>query len=179
MSRIGKQPITVPTTVTVDMSDDQITVKGPLGEESVKVLKTVKVKQEGDSLLVERVDDEKKSRSEHGLIRALLQNAITGVDKGFTKILEVNGVGYKINLAGSKLTLNLGFSHPIEYNIPEGVSGNVEDNKITLKGSSKQKVGQVAAEIRSFKKPEPYKGKGIKYQDEYIIRKAGKAAGAE
>lgn len=180
MSRIGKQPVTIPQNVTVAIEGSKVKIEGPKGVQFVTLLDTVKVKQEDETLVVSRIDDEKKSKSEHGLIRSLLQNAVTGVDKGFSKKLEVNGVGFKVNLAGKKLTLNLGFSHPIEYMIPEETSAEVVDNtNIVISGADKQQVGQVAAEIRAFKKPEPYKGKGIKYEDEYIIRKAGKAAGAE
>lgn len=179
MSRIGKQPVILPAGVTVVLDASTFTVTGPKGNLIVTITDNVTVSQEDDKVIISRKDDEKQSRAEHGLIRSLIQNSVDGVYKGFSKVLEINGVGYKVNIAGKKITLNLGHSHPIEYMLPEDVEAKVEENKITVSGIDKQKVGQVAAEIRSFRKPEPYKGKGIKYEDEYIIRKAGKAAGAE
>jgi len=179
MSRIGNQPVIVPASVNVKLSDSEVEATGPKGTLKVSLLDTVKVSQSGEELIFSRVDESKKSKSEHGLMRSLVANIVEGVEKGFTKKLEVNGVGFKTNLSGKKLTMQLGFSHPIEYMLPEGVDAVVEDNKITITGADKQQVGQVAAEIRAFKKPEPYKGKGIKYEDEQIKRKAGKTAGAE
>lgn len=178
MSRVGKSPIPVPAGVTVEVADGIVTVKGPKGELSREILPTVTVKVEGDEVIVERYNDEKASKAQHGLTRALINNMVTGVNEGFSKKLEVNGVGFKVNLNGRTLKLALGFSHDIDYAIPDGVDVNVEQNIITVTGIDKQQVGQVAAEIREYKKPEPYKGKGIKYENEYIIRKSGKTAGS-
>lgn len=180
MSRIGKQPVVLSEGVTANVNDDTIIIKGPKGELSVDLLPTVKAEVKDATVVITRIDEESKSKAEHGLIRSLVQNAATGVKDGFSKKLEVNGVGFKLNLQGKKLVMQLGFSHPVEYTAPEGIDIAVEENTgITVSGMDKQQVGQVAAEIRAFKKPEPYKGKGIKYADEHIIRKAGKAAGAE
>ncbi|MCA9309088.1 50S ribosomal protein L6 [Candidatus Saccharibacteria bacterium] len=175
MSRIGKLPVEIPSGVTITVDNDVIVVKGPKGELSEAKLPNVEVKVEENQLVVTRKDDEKLSRAQHGLMRALIQNMVTGVTSGFEKKLEVSGVGFKVALQGSKLVLNLGFSHPIEYEAPEGVSLAVDKMTITISGISKQQVGQVAADIRKFKKPEPYKAKGITYEGEYVIRKAGKA----
>lgn len=174
MSRIGKLPVEIPAGVTITVDNDTIKVVGPKGELSEANLPEVNVSITGSELNVERKSDEKLSRSQHGLMRALIQNMVTGVTTGFEKKLEVNGVGYKVALQGSKLVLNLGFSHPVEYEAPTGISIAVDKLSIVVSGISKQQVGQVAADIRKFKKPEPYKGKGIKYEGEYIIRKAGK-----
>lgn len=175
MSRIGKLPVEIPSGVTITVDNDAIVVKGPKGELSEVKLPNVEVKVEESQLVVTRKDDEKLSRAQHGLMRALIQNMVTGVTSGFEKKLEVSGVGFKVALQGNKLVLNLGFSHPIEYEAPEGVSLAVDKMTITISGISKQQVGQVAADIRKFKKPEPYKAKGITYEGEYVIRKAGKA----
>lgn len=175
MSRVGKLPVKVPSGVTVELGADQIIVKGPKGELTQFTMPGIKVSQEGDEILVTRVKDDPKVRSKHGLMRALLQNMITGVSKGFEKKLEVNGVGFRVNLAGADLKMNLGYSHEVVYALPTGVSAKVEQNVITVSSINKQQVGQVAAEIRSLRKPEPYKGKGIKYEDERIIRKSGKS----
>lgn len=175
MSRIGKLPVEITSGVTITVDNDAIVVKGPKGELSEAKLPNVEVKVEENQLVVTRKDDEKLSRAQHGLMRALIQNMVTGVTSGFEKKLEVSGVGFKVALQGNKLVLNLGFSHPIEYEAPEGVSLAVDKMTITVSGISKQQVGQVAADIRKFKKPEPYKAKGITYEGEYVIRKAGKA----
>jgi len=174
MSRIGKLPVQIPSGVTITVDADLIKVSGPKGNLQEPLLNQVKVTIDGDALSVERLNDEKIAKAQHGLMRSLIQNMVTGVTEGFEKKLEVNGVGFKVNLQGNKLVLNLGFSHPIEFEAPAGVTLAVDKNNISISGISKQQVGQVAADIREFKKPEPYKGKGIKYADEYILRKAGK-----
>ena len=175
MSRIGRAPITVPAGVTVSVGDNNvITVKGPKGELTYKVPAQMTVKVEGPVIHVSRPDDEAESRALHGLTRTLINNMVVGVHTGFTKVLEVNGVGYKAQKQGNKLVLSLGYSHPVEMVDPEGLESAVEGNKITVSGISKEKVGQYAAEIRGKRPPEPYKGKGIKYSDEIIRRKVGK-----
>lgn len=175
MSRIGKLPIQIPAGVTITIDDDNITVVGPKGQLVVPHLSDVTVVQEESNLVVSRKDDERIAKAQHGLQRALLNNAVNGVTKGFSKQLEVNGVGFRVSGGGSRLELALGFSHPVIYNAKDGVELSVEKMVITVTGIDKQKVGQTAAEIRSLKKPEPYKGKGIKYVDEVVLRKAGKA----
>lgn len=174
MSRIGKLPVEIPSGVTITVDGDFIKVAGPKGNLETAKLPHVDVKIEEGSLTVARKSDEKIARSQHGLMRSLINNMVEGVTKGFEKKLEVNGVGFKVALQGNKLVLNLGFSHPIEYTAPEGVTLTVDKMNISVQGIDKQQVGQVAADIRKFKKPEPYKGKGIKYEGEHIIRKAGK-----
>jgi len=176
MSRIGKNPVQITSGVNVTVSaDNVITVKGPKGELSTPVLSHVTVQSKDGELVVTRANDEKISKSQHGLVRSLINNMVVGVTKGFEKKLEVNGVGFRINGGGQNIEMQLGFSHPVKYQAPEGVNLNVDKMKITVSGIDKQQVGQVAAEIRALKKPEPYKGKGIKYEDEVILRKAGKA----
>lgn len=175
MSRIGKMPIAIPAGVTVSIAENnKVTVKGPKGE-LVRVLpQEMTITQEGSEIKVTRPDDQKKSKSLHGLTRTLIFNMVTGVTEGYKKTLEINGVGYRAAKQGSKLVLNLGYSHPVEMTDPEGISTAVEDNKIVVSGIDKEKVGQYAAEIRSVRAPEPYKGKGIKYETEVIRRKVGK-----
>ncbi|MDB5164353.1 MAG: ribosomal protein [Candidatus Saccharibacteria bacterium] len=175
MSRVGKQPITIPSGVTVVASTDSVTVNGSKGSLSQFTMPDITVKQEGEQVLVTRVSNEPKIRSKHGLMRSLIQNMITGVSEGFSKQLEINGVGYRVALNGTDLKFNLGFSHDVIYKLPQGITAKVEQNIITISGIDKQQVGQVTAEIRSLKKPEPYKGKGIKYVGERIIRKSGKS----
>ncbi|MBP6042261.1 50S ribosomal protein L6 [Candidatus Saccharibacteria bacterium] len=175
MSRIGKRPILVPSGVTITIDADNITVTGAKGTLSQFTMPGVEVKQEGAEVLVTRINDEAPNRAKHGLMRSLVNNMVVGVTKGFEKKLEINGVGFRVALAGNQLKMNLGFSHEVVYTLPQGVNAVVEQNTITVSGISKQQVGQVAAEIRSLKKPEPYKGKGIKYADERIIRKSGKS----
>lgn len=175
MSRIGKLPIEVPTGVTIVVESQNVVVKGPKGELSEALLPGLSIKQEDNQLLVIRANDEAINRARHGLMRTLINNMVVGVTEGFSKELEVNGVGFRVNMAGADLNMKLGFSHDIKYPVPAGIQVAVDQNKITVSGISKQQVGQVAAEIRSFKKPEPYKGKGIKYVDERIIRKSGKS----
>lgn len=175
MSRIGKLPIDVPAGVTITVDSDVISVKGPKGELTVPHLSDVTVTLEGTQAIVTRKDDERIAKAQHGLQRALLNNAVDGVTKGFEKKLEVNGVGFRVNGGGQAIEMSLGFSHSVKYAAPAGVTLTVEKMTITVSGIDKQAVGQVAAEIRALKKPEPYKGKGIKYADEVILRKAGKA----
>jgi len=174
MSRIGKLPIDVPAGVTITVDSDVISVKGPKGELTVPHLSDVTVTLEGTQAIVTRKDDERIAKAQHGLQRALLNNAVDGVTKGFEKKLEINGVGFRVNGGGQTIEMSLGFSHPVKYEAPAGVTLTVEKMTITVSGIDKQAVGQVAAEIRALKKPEPYKGKGIKYADEVILRKAGK-----
>ncbi len=174
MSRIGKLPVQIPAGVTITVDGGVIKVAGPKGNLEAMQLPQVDVKVQDTEVIVERKSDEKIARSQHGLMRTLINNMVVGVTTGFEKKLEVNGVGFKVALQGNKLVLNLGFSHPIEYTAPEGTTLAADKMTITVSGIDKQQVGQVAAEIRSSKKPEPYKGKGIKYIDEYIIRKSGK-----
>lgn len=178
MSRIGKLPIEIPSGVTITVGDDQtVTVAGPKGTLSQFGQPDVKVTVEGDQALVTRNNDEQLARAGHGLMRSLVVNMVIGVTKGFEKKLELNGVGYRVNGGGRQIELTVGFSHPVKYQAGEGVELKVEKNLITVSGINKQKVGQAAAEIRSIKKPEPYKGKGIKYVDEVLRRKAGKTGG--
>lgn len=175
MSRIGKLPIQIPSGVTITIDDKKITVNGPKGQLVVDYLSDVVVSQDESNLVVTRKNDERIAKAQHGLQRALLNNAVIGVTQGFTKQLEVNGVGFRVSGGGQRLELSLGFSHPVIYNAQNDVNLAVEKMIITVSGIDKQKVGQTAAEIRMLKKPEPYKGKGIKYVDEVLLRKAGKA----
>ncbi len=174
MSRIGKLPIQIPSGVTITVDSDVIAVKGAKGELTVPHLSDVTVTVEDGVATVTRKSDEKVSKSQHGLQRALLNNAVVGVTQGFEKKLEVNGVGFRVNGGGQEIEMSLGFSHPVKYKAQDGVQLTVNKMEITVNGIDKQKVGQTAAEIRALKKPEPYKGKGIKYADEQILRKAGK-----
>lgn len=175
MSRVGKLPIKVPSGVTITVDSDQVTVNGSKGSLSQFTLPGIKLKQTDDIINVTRANDEPQNRAKHGLMRSLVNNMIVGVTEGFSKQLEVNGVGYRVALNGTNLKLNLGFSHDVLFDVPSDVKVAVEQNIITVSGISKQRVGQIAAEIRALKKPEPYKGKGIKYVGEQIIRKSGKS----
>jgi large subunit ribosomal protein L6 len=175
MSRIGKLPISIPSGVTVETDSDFINVNGPKGSLKQFTMPGIKVSVDDGQVLVTRVNDEAQNRARHGLMRSLVSNMVTGVSQGFEKKLEINGVGYRVQPQGADLKFNLGFSHDVIYNVPTSVQVKVEQNTITVSGSDKQQVGQVAAEIRALKKPEPYKGKGIKYSDERIIRKSGKS----
>ena len=175
MSRIGRQPVVIPAGVTVTVADgNKITVKGPKGTLERVLAPEMDIKVENDTVVVTRPNDLKKMKSLHGLTRTLINNMVTGVSNGFSKDLEVNGVGYRAAKQGKKLVLNLGYSHVVEMTDPEGIETVVDGNKITVKGIDKEKVGQFAAEIRDKRRPEPYKGKGIKYADEVIRRKVGK-----
>jgi large subunit ribosomal protein L6 len=175
MSRVGKLPIAIPSGVTITIDPDEITVAGGKGTLTQFTMPDITVKQEGDEVIVTRSNDEPKIRAKHGLMRALLNNMVTGVSQGFSKKLEINGVGYRVAQQGADLKLNLGFSHDVIYKVPAGITTAIEQNTITVSGISRQQVGQIAAEIRALKKPEPYKGKGIKYEGERIIRKSGKS----
>lgn len=175
MSRVGKLPIAIPSGVTITLDPSEITVAGSKGTLKQFTMPDIEVKQDGAQLVVTRTNDEPKIRAKHGLMRALLNNKVQGVSQGFSKKLEITGVGYRVALAGSDLRMNLGFSHDVVYHVPAGVTATVAQNTITIEGIDKQQVGQVAAEIRALKKPEPYKGKGIKYEGERIVRKSGKS----
>ena len=176
MSRIGRMPIAVPAGVTVDIAENnKVTVKGPKGTLERVLPAEMDIKLEDGHIVVTRPNDLKKMKSLHGLTRSLLNNMVHGVTEGYEKVLEVNGVGYKVQKQGKKLVLSLGYSHPVEMEDPEGLESVVDgQNKIVIKGIDKEKVGQYAAEIRDKRRPEPYKGKGIKYADEVIRRKVGK-----
>jgi large subunit ribosomal protein L6 len=180
MSRVGKKPIEIPSGVETKLEPGRITVKGPLGEMSQGFNPNISIKKESNKLLVERPSDQKIYRELHGLTRNLIANMVTGVSKGYEKTLEITGVGFKAAAHGSNLVLNLGFSHPVVYPLPVGIKAVVDakQTQITLKGVDKQLVGQLAANLRSLKKPEPYKGKGIKYSNEVVHRKEGKAGKA-
>ena len=176
MSRIGRQPIDVPADVNVTLDGNTVKVKGPKGELSRELPAQITVRQEEGTLLVERVDDERESRALHGLIRSLVQNMVTGVTEGFHKDLDIVGVGYRAQAKGKSLELSLGFSHPVVVEAPDGIEFVVpQPTRIEVHGIDKQLVGQVAANIRAWRKPEPYKGKGVRYVDERVRRKAGKA----
>lgn len=177
MSRIGRMPIAVPAGVTVDIAENnKVTVKGPKGTLERVLPAEMEIKVEDGHIVVARPNDLKKMKSLHGLTRSLIANMVHGVTEGYEKVLEVNGVGYRAQKQGKKLILSLGYSHPVEMEDPEGLESTVDgQNKIIVKGIDKEKVGQYAAEIRDKRRPEPYKGKGIKYVDEHIRRKEGKA----
>lgn len=177
MSRIGKLPILLPSGVKLGYSNKEVSVEGPKGKMKLSLRPEVDVETKGNEVFVVRKSDEKIDKSMHGLFRVLINNMVTGVTKGFEKKLEINGTGFKANVAGKKLVLNLGFSHPVELEIPEGIKITVEENtKLTVSGIDKHLVGHIASIIRDKRPPEPYKGKGVKYADEVIRRKAGKAS---
>ena len=175
MSRIGRLPITIPAGVTVSVDGQDVAVKGPKGELALTVAKPIEVKVEEGQVLVSRPDDERESRSLHGLTRTLINNMVVGTTAGYEKKLEIVGVGYKAQAQGTGLVINVGYSHPVNFTAPAGISFDVPaPTKITVKGIDKQKVGQVAADIRAVRPPEPYKGKGIRYENEVVRRKEGK-----
>jgi large subunit ribosomal protein L6 len=175
MSRIGKMPIAIPSGVKVSLDGATVKVQGPKGTLSQDLPQRIPVAIEAEQVVVARPSDEKDDRALHGLVRSLINNMVVGVTQGFTKGLEINGVGYRAEVSGKTLTMALGYSHPVVYELPEGIEVEVEkQTRLTVKGIDKQLVGSAAAKIRSFRKPEPYKGKGIKYADEKIVRKAGK-----
>ena len=175
MSRIGKQPVALPAGITAKVAGGVVTLKGPKGELTLQAPETVAVALEGSALTVARQSDDKQSRADHGTTRALLQNMVEGVKDGYSRELEIQGVGFKASIAGNKLTLNVGYSHPVEYTVPDGITVAVADGtQLKVSGIDKQLVGQVSARIRSFRPPEPYKGKGVRYKDERVRRKAGK-----
>src|SRR6202044_3448624 len=178
MSRVRPPPIAVPSSVTVTLSGDTVNVKGPQGSLERQLPEGITIAQEGDTLVVSRPDDERQHRALHGLSRSLVANMVSGVTDGFSKELEIVGVGYRATAKGpNALELALGFSHPVNVNAPEGISFEVPvPTRIIVKGIDKEKVGQVAADIRKLRKPEPYKGKGVRYANERVLRKAGKAA---
>ncbi len=179
MSRIGNSPITIPADVRVDISKSEVKVSGPKGELTTSLANpNVKVALKDGVISVSRSNEDKSTKAYHGLIRSLINNTIVGVTEGYKKELKVEGVGFKVKLSGNTLKMSLGFSHEVEFSAPEGVQLSVDGLNITVEGIDKQLVGQSAAQIRELKKPEPYKGKGIMYIDEYVIRKAGKTAGA-
>src|SRR3989338_9832517 len=173
MSRIGNAPIAIPNDVTVTVSPTSVHVRGPKGELELSIPLGINCKQEGMNLIVVTLKNDKKTRALHGFIRASLMNDIQGVTRGWTKTLEFVGVGYRANLIGQNVELTIGFSHPVVIEPPPGIAFQIQDGKLVISGNNKQSVGQIAASIRSIKKPEPYKGKGIRYEGEYIRKKAG------
>lgn len=175
MSRVGKSPITIPSGVTISVDAETITANGPKGSLTQFTMPDIRFKQEAGILTLSRTSDEPKIRANHGLLRSLVFNMVEGVSKGYERKLEINGVGYRVAMQGTDLKLNVGFSHDVIYKMPAGVNASIDQNVITISGISKQQVGQVASEIRALKKPEPYKGKGIRFQDERVIKKAGKS----
>jgi len=177
LSRIGKQPIAIPDGVTVEVDDGLVTVRGPGGELSQRVVRDLRVIVDGGEVRVERPSDERDHRALHGLTRSLIANMVEGVTKGYEKRLEIQGVGYRAALKGSELELQVGFSHPVTMSAPAGIEFEVPaPNRIVVRGIDKQLVGEIAANVRKIRKPEPYKGKGIRYEGEYVRKKAGKAA---
>jgi large subunit ribosomal protein L6 len=175
MSRIGKRPVAIPKGVDVGLEGNLLTVKGPKGELKLQLHPNVKMSVEGDRIALEVGDESRESKSLHGLFRVLINNMVTGVVNGFEKVLEIVGVGYRAELKGRTAVFHLGYSHPISFDLPQGIDARVERSKIILTGFDKELLGMTAAKIRSFRKPEPYKGKGIRYAGEMIRRKAGKA----
>jgi large subunit ribosomal protein L6 len=176
MSRIGKKPISIPKEVKIDIKGDLLTVKGPKGELSRRIHPSVNIRNENDTITVTVNDVSKESRSLHGLHRALIANMVNGVSQGFERGLEIVGVGYRAELSGNKATFHLGYSKPVEYQLPDTIEATVEKTKIILRGVDKELLGATAAKIRELRSPEPYKGKGIRYAEEMIRKKAGKTA---
>jgi large subunit ribosomal protein L6 len=178
MSRIGNQPISLPKEVTMQMANNTVTLKGPKGSLVFLVPSGVTVKQNAEHITISRENEDKSTRSLHGYARAQLQNTVLGITKGWTKTLELSGVGYRATMEGANIVLSVGFSHPVKISPPDGITFAVSEGKIVVSGADKQLVGQVAASVRAVKEPEPYKGKGIKYKGEYVRKKAGKSAKA-
>lgn len=174
MSRVGKKPIPIPKDVKIDLKEDMLSVKGPKGELQRRIDPRVNVSIEDKQVAISVNDESKESKSFHGLYRALIANMVTGVSQGFERVLEIVGVGYRAELAGRTAKFHLGYSHPIDFELPAGIDAEIERTKITLRGIDKEILGKTAAKIRSFRRPEPYKGKGIKYAEEVLRRKAGK-----
>ncbi len=175
MSRIGKRPVSIPSGVSADIADGTLTVKGPKGTLTLRLRDEISYTVDGDAIVVKPANDSKQARAFWGMQRTLVENLVTGVTQGYTKVLEITGVGYRANAQGKNLKLQLGYSHDVDFAVPEGIEVKTPDNTtIEITGIDKQKVGQVAAEIRRWRKPEPYKGKGIKYRGEFIFRKEGK-----
>jgi large subunit ribosomal protein L6 len=179
MSRIGKQPIPISNDVKINRKGDLLTISGPKGKLTRKINPKVVVNTENDQIVVSVSDGSRASKSFHGLFRALIANMVTGVTDGFERVLEIVGVGYRVELSGRTTTFHLGYSHPIIFELPEGIDARVERTRITLSGIDKELLGRTAAKIRSFRKPEPYKGKGIRYAEERIRRKAGKTGATQ
>ncbi len=177
MSRIGRKPLEIPKGVQVTITKDVVTAKGPKGTLTVARHQDIEISEDQGSLVFVRNQHEGRVRAAHGLMRALCANMLTGVTKGFERQLEINGVGYKAEIKGQTVVLSLGYSHPIEFKLPEGIAAKVDKNMLILSGIDRQALGAAAAKVRSFRPPEPYKGKGIKYSTETIVRKAGKTAG--
>jgi large subunit ribosomal protein L6 len=175
MSRIGRKPLPMPKGVTLAQKAGSFSVKGPKGELAKPLPEGITVKIEGDKILVLRADDSRQNRSKHGLIRAHLANMVKGVTDGWVRELEINGVGYRAEVTGDTLTMALGYSHPVVFKLPKGITAKVEKNRIALSGSDRDMLGQTAAKVRELRPPEPYKGKGVKYVEEVIKRKVGKA----
>ena len=178
MSRVGRKPIAIPKGVNITIGKDQVAVKGPKGELKRPVPSGVALKASGTELLVERADDSRDNRSKHGMMRAIVANMVKGVSEGFERRLEINGVGYRAEVAGQKLNMALGFSHPVVFDLPKGVSAKVDKNQVILTGIDREQLGETASKIRDIRPPEPYKGKGIKYLEEVIHRKVGKTGAA-
>ena len=178
MSRIGRKPLPLPKGVTLSQKAGQFSVKGPKGELAKILPKGITIKQESDKLLVARADDSRDNRARHGLVRAHLANMVKGVTEGWTRELEINGVGYRAEVASDTVTFALGYAHPIVFKLPKTVSAKVEKNRLTITSPDKDLLGQIAAKLRELRPPEPYKGKGVKYLEEVIKKKVGKAAGA-
>ena len=180
MSRIGKMPITVPSNVTVTIDGSTVTAKGPKGELSRTFRPIIKIEQDGDTITCTRPDDSREAKAQHGLVRTLVANMVEGVSNGYSKKLVLIGVGYRAAVKGKNLEMQLGYSHPVNVECPEGITFECpQPTEIIVSGCSKEQVGQVAADIRKWRKPEPYKGKGIRYEGEYVRRKLGKAAKTE
>jgi large subunit ribosomal protein L6 len=182
MSRIGKLPISIPTGVTVTIDGHKLNIKGPKGELNYECHPNIKVEQNDQKIFVSRPNDEKQNRALHGTNRSNINNMVEGVSKGFSKQLEVKGVGYRFNISGKKISFSLGYSHPIDFQLPEGIEANSDEenkNLLTISGINKQLVGESAARIRELRKPEPYKGKGVRYVGEHVVIKQGKKAAAK